>query len=109
PLGGGRSIQLSYGGRGPRFSHGHGVRAKKARPRRGAGRGRDRGARYTRVEAASNSSLRYSGGRRVSESRGQEHPAGPPAGGLADAMRREQRELVSLMSARVGDAWLRQP
>lgn len=45
----------------------------------------------------------------MSESRGQERPAGPSAAGLADAVRREQRELVSLMSARVGDAWLRRP
>src|SRR5699024_9771134 len=41
--------------------------------------------------------------------RGQEHPPDPSAGGRADAVRREQRELVSLMATRVGQAYLRKP
>ena len=39
----------------------------------------------------------------------QNDGAGPPPGGRAGAMRRERRELVSLMAARVRDAGLRQP
>ena len=37
------------------------------------------------------------------------HPSDPPGNGRVDAVRRDQRELVSLMAARVGEAYLRKP
>ncbi|MGY0560871.1 putative nucleotidyltransferase substrate binding domain-containing protein [Luteimonas sp. A277] len=45
----------------------------------------------------------------MSEGRGQDNTQQPSADARTDTVRGEQRELVSLMTARVGEAYLRQP